>query len=192
MSSITGGYIAEVGTLPLNDQALLRFLHDVIVGVTGLDNTLVRPRFQRNPPPLPSIETDWCGFSVTTQQGDDNPYLESGDTSATMIRYDELSVFCVFSGDNCQGYAETLRDALYISQNREALLSAGMGLVGFSEVSRVPELINDRYFDRADITMTLRREIRREYPVFSFAKAVGTNYINSATEELTQNWETEE
>ena len=78
---------------------------------------------------------------------------------------------------------------MYLSQNREQLFSVGMGLVGFSDSVHVPDLVNDRYFDRTDITMTLRREIIREYPILHFLGANGQIIANRELNTLTENWE---
>lgn len=186
-TSATGGYLTPT-TGPVDDQALRRFLQAMIVGVTGLTGPMVRPLWQKNPPPIPSIDTDWIAFGVVEQRPDANPYYKQKTSSGELIRHEEIDVRCSAYGPACQAYTGRLREALYLAQNRGNLYLAGMGLVGFSKTTHVPDLINDRWFERADITMTLRREIRREYPVLNFVAAQGTIKANRATETLSMNW----
>ena len=189
-TSATGGYLLEGSPKPSEGQALRRFLHGVLVGVTGLSNSLVRQSWEANPAPVPSIETDWLAFGIESQRAEaGDPYhRQREDGSALLIRHEELDVACIFYGPNAQGNANLLRDSMYLAQNRESMYAVNMGLVGFSETFHVPELINDRFFDRADITMTLRREIRREYPVLNFVGADGAILANRDVTTLSREW----
>lgn len=188
--SSTGGYLVESGTPPLNDQSLRRFLHGVIAGITGIDNELVRQSWAANPAPVPSIDVDWVSYGITSQRPDNAPYQEQTDNdSSLMKRHEEFDIYCIFYGPNSQSFSSILRDGMYLSQNREQLFSVGMGLVGFSDSQHLPELVNDRYFDRTDITMTLRREIIREYPILHFLGAYGDVIANRETTVLTETWE---
>jgi hypothetical protein len=62
------------------------------------------------------------------------------------------------------------------------LFSVGAAVVGFGDIIHAPELVNDRFVDRADITMTLRRQIVRSYPILSFLAAQGTIYSETLSE----------
>lgn len=186
-TSATGGYLVPT-TGPLEDQALRRFVQAMLVGLVALAGDKVRPSRQKNPPPMPDVDTDWLAFWITNQKPDANPYHEQHADHATLIRHEEFDIMCSFYGPNCMGNAGKLRDGLYLSQNRESLFLASMGLVGFSDTTHVPELVNDRWFDRADITLTLRREIKRDYPILHFVAAYGTISGNRATETLSIDW----
>lgn len=189
-TSATGGYLTQGSPAPSEGQALRRFLQAMLVGVTGLPNNLVRQSWEANPAPVPSIETNWMAFGIESQRSEaGGPYhRQRDDGSALLIRHEELDVTCIFYGPDAQQNANLLRDGLYLAQNRESMYSVGMGLVGFSETFHVPELINDRFFDRADTTMTLRREVRREYPVLHFLAADGIIYANRHVTTLTREW----
>jgi hypothetical protein len=189
-TSATGGYLTQGTPAPSEGQALRRFLQAMLVGVTGLPNNLVRQSWEANPAPVPSIETNWMAFGIESQRSEaGDPYhRQRDDGSSLLIRHEELDVACIFYGPDAQQNANLLRDGLYLAQNRESMYSVGMGLVGFSETFHVPELINDRFFDRADITMTLRREVRREYPVLHFLAADGIIYANRHVTTLTREW----
>ena len=99
------------------------------------------------------------------------------------LRTDYMEAFSPLYTSN--GFRRLLRDGLEISQNRELLYLASMAYVGASATTHVPELVNDRWFDRADITLTFRREIVREYPVLHFLSANGLIYTETITPQIT-------
>lgn len=185
-TSATGGYLTQTSS-SIDGLALRRFLQSVIAGVTGLNATLVRPMWQQNPPPIPSIDVDWCGFAIVAQRPEKGAFHEQLDAGgATLLRHEELDLLCAFYGPNCLVNAGLLRDGLeLIAQNREQLFLAGMGVNGFSDITHAPELVNDRFFDRADITMTIKREIRRSYDILHFVGASGNVTANRDIELLT-------
>lgn len=185
-STALGPLVQSAG--PMEGQTLRQFLQSMIVGVTALNGSLVRPMWQPEPPPVPAITENWCGFGVVTQTPDANAYHDQNQlTSATLVRHEELEVLCAFYGPLCSDYAGRLRDALDLSQNRDTLRTAGMALVGTSGITRVPELVNARWYDRADIMLTIRREVRRTYAVFTFLGVTGT-ITEDSTRGLTHNW----
>ena len=109
-TSATGGYLLFTSPAPLNDDGLCDFLHDVIAGVTGLPNAMVRPSFQQNPPTRPSINTNWVGFRVDNQIPEaGNSYVEenrnniedSGGAGATQQRHETFELVCTFYGPSC-------------------------------------------------------------------------------------------
>lgn len=188
-TSATGGYLDQTAG-PTESQDLRRFLQSVIVGVTGLDGSLVRQNWQPNPPPMPAITADWCGFGIIGRRADANAFVQtSGDTGGSLLRHEENDVLCSFYGPSCLDYAGRLRDGLQLSQNREQLFLVGMGLIGFSDIVHVPELVNQQWFDRADITWSLRRVVGRAYQVLSFVKADGV-IVTDPTHPLTRTWST--
>lgn len=172
MSSATGGYLTPQYS---TDDAvyLRRLLQSIIVGVTALQPSLVRPMWQPDPPPVPSISTDWCGFAIVAQRHEKGSFHEQFDESGAVLwRHEELDVLCAFYGPNCLTNAAVLRDGLEgFAQNREVMALNILGIGGFSDIVHAPELVNDRYFDRADITMVVRRELGREYEVLPFLHA---------------------
>lgn len=167
MPSNVAGYLLQTQG-PMDDQALHRFLHGLIAGVLGFDAKLVRPLYQVDPPAIPSIITDWVAFGIVATRHEHFGSHQQYDGYADVITHEELDVLCVFYGPNALSNATKLRDGIeLVSQNREALLLAGIGAVQFSDATRAPELVNDRWFNRVDITMTLRREVRRRYDILT-------------------------
>ena len=83
------------------------------------------------------------------------------------------------------GYAAVLRDGLQIPQNSDQLNAAGMAVIGVQDVLYVPELINDRWFERADITINLNRNLSRTYAILTLLGIEGTLFFDGvATEEF--------
>lgn len=168
-TSATGGYLLST-TTDLNDDALADFFHDVIVGVTGLPNDMVRPAWQPNPPVRPDISVDWCGFAIQ------NHLPEAGyaahlqdENGASMQRHETLDIRCSFYGPNADAFAAALAQNLQIGQNQEELYKADMAYVGCSEAISAPELVNDiLWYNREDITATIRRQLNRQMAVLPF------------------------
>lgn len=181
-TSAAGGYLTPT-TAPLDDTALRRFIHGVIVGVAGLATDKVRPAWQPNPPVRPDISVNWCGYAIINQIEEAGSAYQASqaDGSYKLKRHESFDVLVSMYGPLCQSYAGLLRDGLQISQNRERLFLASMAYVGASGITHAPELLNDRWFDRADVTLTFRREIVRDYPVLSFVSAGGGLYTPSIT-----------
>jgi hypothetical protein len=191
--SSTGGYLEPEATpAPLEDGALLGFLHGFLVGLTGLSADLVRRAWQKVPAPDPGPDVTWLAFSVLGSRPDSDPHFEQvaapleadpeadppveadpDRTFAKMRRHEELDVLVACYGPACGALAGVVRDGVFVEQNRTALRAAGVGLVGVSNPVHAPEPVNLQWFDRWDVTLTLRREIVRVYPVLHLVRAQG-------------------
>jgi hypothetical protein len=190
-TSATGGYLRQT-TGPVDNLDFRRFVGTVLVGISGFAPELVRPAWQPNPAPIPGIDTDWMAFGQTSRRIDYDAFQgESVDgTLTTQTRHEEIDFVLTFYGPNCLGKASELRDAADITQNQSALYLAGMAIVDFTDITHAPELVNERWFDRCDMTMTIRREIRREYRILNFVSAYGTTYANQGISTLSRDWAT--
>ncbi|MNT98481.1 hypothetical protein D3C72_2410750 [compost metagenome] len=60
-----------------------------------------------------------------------------------------------------------MEDSLAIPQNREQLQLNDMAFVEASEIRAAPDLVNQKWIRRYDLTVTLRRKITRTYPVLN-------------------------
>ncbi len=175
-TSATGGYIQPASTAtPVADLDLDLVVQALVVGVTGLPGERVRPRWQPTQPRVPEITVDWCAVGVTvtdTERG--TAYVShdgAGDGHDDMVRHEQIEVLATFYGPGAARNAAQLRDGLQIAQNREALNAQGMGFVEAGPVRTVPELVNEQWLRRCDITFTLRRAVRRQYPVLNILSA---------------------
>lgn len=182
-TSATGGYLTPTNTV-LDDSALQDFLHGAIAGITGLGNTFVRPTFQPNPPTRLGIDVNWCGFAILNRRTEALPwYVQNDENDGTLSRTELFDLQVSFYGPNCTAYAGILRDGLQITQNLEQLFAAGMAPNGCQDIIYMPELVNDRYYQRADITVNMNRDVSRNYDILSLLSAEGTLQFENDYEE---------
>lgn len=184
-TSATGGYLQPV-TSPAADTELRRIVHGFIAGVTGISGAYVRPKWQGNPASIPVTGTDWCAYGIGNFQAG-APYqvqvANGSDTQSEIDQHERFDVDCSFYGPMCEMYARMVRDGLYIAQNREALWLQGISVTGIGLLTHVPEIVNDVWLDRCDITVSMGRNENSRYNVLHFLSADGT--INTDSPLLT-------
>lgn len=101
--------------------------------------------------------------------------LSGGAINAnTFSRHEDLEVQCSFYGPDNDEIASTVRDGFELGQNREALRLAKMAFVGTNDARRVPDLVNERWIDRFEMSVFLRRQQMRTYPILTFTSVSGT------------------
>lgn len=190
-TSATGGYLLQTAA-SIDGLDLRRFLGAFIVGVSGLPAEYVRPAWQPNPAPVPGIDVDWAAFGITNRRADSDPYIEQNadGPESTLSRQEDLDILVTFYGPNCLDRAAQFRDGTDLTQNTESLFLSGMGIADISDIVHAPELVNERWFDRCDLTITIRREIKREYRILNFVSAYGEIDANRGTETLSREWAT--
>ena len=119
------------------------------------------------------------------------PTLTGGAVNGNIMqRHEEVEVQCAFYGPDCEEYSAIVRDGLQLSQNLEALRSVNMGFVGTSAAMQVPDLTNERWVDRFEMTVTFRREILRSYPILSLASVSGSITASLSDSIQTVDWDT--
>lgn len=184
-SSATGGYLTPVSPPLPEDDELVNILQEMVVGVTGLDPTLVRPRWQPNPPAMPRPEVNWCAIGISDDLPDDNPFVAHDPTAGAeglgqdiLARNEQITVLASFYGPNASGYAKFLRDGLYIEQNREALKEKMLYFVSAGTIRPVPDVRNLQWYPRQDISLRFNRGIERAYDVQNIATVVGTVHVD--------------
>lgn len=177
-TSATGGTLTTA--LP-DGVALRRFLQGVLAAVTGLPPTMVRPRWQPNPPVMPKADIDWAAFGITRRTGDATVFVEARADGATVVRDEQLEILVSVYGPNAEAYAELFRDGMEVAQNREPLLLADIGLVEITPALHVPELLNNQWYNRCDFTWTVNRSTAKDYQILCFTGAVGAIITETMT-----------
>ena len=177
--SSTGGILAPAASpAPLEDAALDAFLQGLVVGLTGLAGAVVFPRWQPEPPNLPAFATNWAAIGVIEARPDTYAYMlhdptgGTGDGSDDMQRHEELEILCSFYGPNAGGNAAQFRDGFMVEQNNDSLTAAGFGFKETRAPVRAPELTKNRWLNRIDVPLVLKRIVLRSYPVLNVESGV--------------------
>lgn len=176
-TSATGGYLRPLTAPPLTDQQLAVFIQAAVVGITGLPGSLVRPRWQKDPPTQPSPDTNWCAIGVTEHRALDFPYVihdgdaNNGNGVDIVARQEYLEVLASFYGPAAAYNGWLLRDGLYVPQNLEGLNQQGIKLIGSGTLAHTGELVNAQFIPRVDLPLTLAREIDTAFGIENLESA---------------------
>jgi hypothetical protein len=177
-TSATGGFLLPAASpAPLEGQDFEDFLQQIFVGLTGISGTLVRPSWQEEPPDLPEADVDWFAFKIA--EWDPDTYaVEQHDSSgvSNLKRHETVRITLSFYGPRASYYMALLRDGLQIEQNRTIFTQNAMGLVDTERAVAVPSIVKDKWYNRVDMPMTMRRLILRSYPVLNIASFNGILY----------------
>lgn len=183
--SSTGGYLQPLATSPpLEDAALDAVFQQLVAGLTGLPGSMVRPRWQPVVPKQPEPTQNWCAIGVTEDDPDDYPaviHQSTGNGHDNFYQHETLNVLASFYGPNSMSFAKLARNGLYIAQNREALMAAGFDVLEAKRITAAPELVNQQWIRRYDLTIRIRRQVVRAYPVLNILSADGTLEAGSVT-----------
>lgn len=166
-NSSTRGFLAPLSE-PVYGDALDDVFHDLLVGITGIANDLVRPRWQPEPPNQPDFSATWVAFGVTITQGDVFSY-QAHDPSAggfNVVERDEvLTVLQSYYGPNGQAAAQRFNAGIQVEQNRDTLTAVGIKFVECQEINQLPALLKEKWVRRFDCRTIYRRRVRSTYPI---------------------------
>lgn len=188
---------AETEEIP-GDLSVEDFLQAFLVGLTGLPGQMVRAKFQTEvPKEPPSILVNWLAFNIKDGVPDANAYvwtdpLDTLGTTVNSQRHEVLDVGVSIYGPLALDIYATIRDGLQIPQNLQALTAANMGLVEIFPSRKLPEPVNERFYNRVETTIILRREVIRTYRVPSLLSARGTIRAQAGTDpDYSLDWNSE-
>ena len=189
--SSTGGFLAATSSPPPEDDAFDVVLQSLVAGVTGLPGNLIRPRWQRTPPPQPEPFVNWCAIGVTEESPEVHAvnvatiHAASGpgapDGLSATFEYDDITVLVSFYGPAARGNCTLLRSGLMVAQNREALFLAGLSLVRIpGRFTFAPDMVNNQTVRRVDMSLSFRRATVLTWPILNIVKVQGTfNAMNT-------------
>jgi hypothetical protein len=78
----------------------------MLVALTGLDPTLVRPAFQPEPPDVPDAGNAWMAFRYSARPADDFPAIVHHDGYDEMQRHEVIHTLCSFYDLGTTGLAD--------------------------------------------------------------------------------------
>jgi hypothetical protein len=181
-NSATGGYLQPASSAPFpGNLTFEQFIQQVFVGISGLPGDLVRDKWQPNPPKQPDLYINWLAIGIQ-EEGADTFAYNSVDQNGNnqFMRMEAITVQCSFYGPDALKYGRLVRDGFQIGQNRETLQAAKMDFVSTSTMTRAPDLVNERWINRWEMSVFLRAEVLRVYPILDFVSAEGTLYAQGS------------
>lgn len=172
-TSATGGFLQ--GSSGRGREEIENILHDLICGITGMGEKLVRPRWQPEPPTQPQKSETWCAFGVVSEDTDNFPAQIHGRApgKVTLIVHGKINVLTSFYGPAAQEMGRKLRNGLHIAQNRYFLKRHGMNFLYSGTIQHVPGLTQYHWLDREDLTIVLSVEDRSDYAILDLVSAHG-------------------
>lgn len=175
-TSAAAGYLAPSGTIP-TDASVASVLQRLVVGITGLAGSLVRPRWQPLLAQQPARDVAWCAIGVLALRPDENGHVThapAGQGTDKVRLHWTLESMASFYGPTAQALAMRLKMGLLITQNRALLRENGWGVREANEIRHVPELVNGEWLNRVDMPMQFRLEIVTDFAVLTLLSAAGT------------------
>lgn len=170
--STSAGYLTPLSSQPVYDEALERQLSQWVRALSGLPAGMVRPRWTPVQASQPAADVNWCGFGITDFDADYNPaFIQQDEDSSELWRHEVVECMASFYGPGGQGIATQFRDGITVGQNNDTLNDTGLSLFDHSKLTPFPELINNQWVRRYDITVRLRRKVIREYGIKSLLDA---------------------
>lgn len=153
--------------LPIDDTTLDAVFQTLIAELTELDGSLVRPRWQVSIPKQPEPSTNWCAIGIMSVDPSAGPWLvyDSLNQRENYWDHESLDLLASFYGPNSQQNARLLRAGLNVPQNTEPLLPYMIRYVGSGPIRTVPELVNQQWIRRQDISLQFRRKVEMVYGV---------------------------
>lgn len=184
-TSASGGHLAPVSAVTSVATAE-DVIQGVLAAVTGLSGDMVRPRWQEPAPALPGHGEDWCACGVIRAPWQGYPVVRhdpAGVGEDVVTGHQRMEVLVTLYGPGARDRATALHLGLHVDQNREPLRRAGMVLDAVGEPVAAPELVNQRWLMRVDVTLMITREISSAYPVLSLTEC-GGHIIETDTDGL--------
>lgn len=183
--SSTSGFLAPANPPPDYDADLEDLFQAFAVGVTGLQGSMVRPKWQMNPGNMPDSSQNWISYGLLLQERQWDAYVSHDGTAAAGQGESTVSGsetwHCTYSfyGPNCQLYLSILRDAMSIGQNRDVFGAKKIKFIEFMEPVSLPVLLKDTWNRRVDLKGVFHRWVERTYSVRNLASADPSSMLDN-------------
>lgn len=162
------GYLTPLSAPQANDETLERVLSRWVKALSGLPDSMVRPRWTPVQAAIPAQNVDWCGFGIIGFTSDASPaFVLQTDDDTEMWRHEVVECIASFYGPSGQQIAALFRDGMQLPQNNDELNRFELSFFDVSQVTPFPELINNQWVRRYDVTVRLRRKVIRKYGIKS-------------------------
>jgi len=199
--STHAGFIGPEATpAPLEDDPLTDLLHDMVAGIANIPGELIFPRWQPEPPVHPDYDKDWGAVGVMNSSSDWQPSVihvsgnpDYPDGFDIFQRHEVFGFLVTYYGPNAGKNAGLLRDGLFIDQNLAEFRKYNTTIVEAGDITYPMELFRQRWLSRADLNLTMRREVRRYYPIRDVLRSQGLIHANAPFDSeriLEKDWDT--
>lgn len=179
-SSTVAGFIRPLATSTPEGNALEDIFQALIVGLTGLPATLVRPAYQDDPPAQPPPSTNWAAFMFQMDSGQDYQFHEQlgaaadGQGEARRGALVQVEALISFRGPAAISNARLFRTGAMVPQNQEALRAQQIAIEHIDEARLVPTLDNTQWVKRVDVQVRIQQAIIRTYAIRNLVEAPTT------------------
>ncbi|MEN0630623.1 hypothetical protein AAIG33_24920 [Phytobacter ursingii] len=166
------GYLTPVGAEPDYDQELERQISRWIRGITGLDASVVLPRWTDPQQQIHKSGITWCEFGIAISDPEDFPADVQVDEQSQQWVWEKVNIICCFYGPQGNAMASRFRAGMFVEQNNTALRSAsGLSFLDAGKIFNLPVLINNQWVRRYDLTVTLSRKNIRTFNIKTIQSA---------------------
>jgi hypothetical protein len=142
--------------------------------ITGIDKTLVRKRWLNKVGKQPDLGTDWIAVGVEGVTTWGTPYSNNQKIPDIQNRISQqtLKFRASFYGLNSAELSDKAREGLCMVQNNNQLKRYGLTIQSVDdEVLHLPDLQDEQWVDRYDLTFRIGRSVSREYGIRTIVDA---------------------
>lgn len=151
--SSNGGPLQPVSPI-VAKYTFRRLIGSYIVQLSGLAPELVRPMWQKNPPPIPSSDVNWISFGIENFRSEFSGHQEQISLlQMKLTTHYTFDCAIVCYGEESIETAKLIRKNIEVAQNREFLFKNNLSIGDVTDAVHVPELINNEFYDRSDFSI---------------------------------------
>ena len=165
------GVLIESASDYKNPEDIIRLF---LSAITGIDKTLVRKRWLKKVGLQPPLSADWIAVGVEGVTTWGTPYSDNQKIPdiQNRISHQTLKFRASFYGINSAELSDKAREGLCMVQNNNQLKRYGLTVQSVDdEVLHLPDLQDEQWVDRYDLTFRIGRSVSREYGIRTIVDA---------------------